>query len=462
MAAAAATLTAVASGTCYAWVAQILARLLAPDSEVPMTASQSSWMVSAIDIGNFISPIPAAILVNRIGRKPCILSTGPMFLISWLLIAYIKKVETLYICRTIQGVAIGVIYTTLPVYLSEISRPNIRGMIMNMFQISVYFGIFFEYSIGPYFSFTNLTLITAIFPALFTVFFSLQPESPYYLIMKGNDKEAAKSLAWLRRKQIHEVRSELDEIANSVKKEMEDKVSCTTLIARQEDRRALALTLLVGGTGVLSGITSVWSYATDLFSRVSPTFISPHGLTITTGFVMFLASCCGSGFIDMSGRRPILLVSTVGCGVSMLSVSIYCFLNDKTDIDVSSFNFLAPLSTILYCAFFTFGLDPVITAYRSELFPSNTRSYASCICALVNTSAAFFTMKCYQPFTDTFGVYFNYLLYSLFSLVGATIMYFAAVETKGKSLSEVQARLRELSKSKKTRTHNVNISCECE
>lgn len=406
-------------------------------------------MVSAIDIGNVISPIPAGILVNRIGRKPCLLSTGPLFLTSWLLIASVNTAEILYVSRTIQGVAIGIIFTTLPVYLSEISSPKIRGKIMNMFQIAAYFGIFIEYCIGPYFSYTNLTLITAIFPALFTVLFSLQPESPYFLVMMGKEKEAAQSLALLRSKQVHDVRDEMEEIINSVKKEMENEVSWKSLIARPEDRRALVLALLVGGVGVLSGITAILSYATDLFSRVSPTFLSPHALTISMGFVMFLSSCCSSGFIDMAGRRPILLISTLGCAFSTLSISVYCFLNDKADFDVSTFSIAAPLSAIMYCAFFTFGLDPVTAAYTSELFPSNTRGTAASFCSLVNPVWSFLTMKCYQTLTDTFGVYFNYLLYSLFSLLGATVMYFAAIETKGKSLAEVQTCLRELTRNNK-------------
>lgn len=77
--------------------------------------------------------------------------------------------------------------------------------------------------------------------------------------------KAAKSLAWLRRKQLNEVKVELQEIITSVSKEMKDKDSWKALIASSEDRRALALVLVAGAVGVLSGITSILSYATDLF-----------------------------------------------------------------------------------------------------------------------------------------------------------------------------------------------------
>ena len=217
-------------GTCFAWVAQQLVHLLGPDSEVPMTPSQSSWMIALIDIGNIITPLPTAYLVNKIGRRICLLSTGPMFLISWLLVLYVRNVEVLCVARIIQGMGIGVVFTSLPVYLSEISSPEIRGIVCTVFQNSLFFGMLFEYCIGSYFSYVNLTLITAIIPALFTILFYFQPETPYYLLMKGRREEAAKSLALLRGKRPDEVKEELEEIAVSVEQQMANRTSWNCLL----------------------------------------------------------------------------------------------------------------------------------------------------------------------------------------------------------------------------------------
>jgi MFS family permease len=68
-----------------------------------MTGDESSWVVSLIELGDLLSTLPAGLLVNRTGRKPLLLSTGPMFIFSWLLVLSTRSVEVLYIVRLIQG-----------------------------------------------------------------------------------------------------------------------------------------------------------------------------------------------------------------------------------------------------------------------------------------------------------------------------------------------------------------------
>lgn len=451
-----AVLTVIASGTCFGWVTPILVRLLGPDSEVPMTTAQSSWVVSVIEVGNVFSPIPAGILVDKIGRKLCILSTGPLYLSSWLITLYVRRVLALYTARIIQGFALGIVYTAVPLYLGEISSPKIRGIITNMFQNAFYFGVLFEYCVGPYLSYTNLTRITAAIPVLFIILFSFQPESPYFLVMKGKEKEAADSLAWLRGKSTDEVEEELADIITSVKREMGDKASWKDILSRPEDRRALLMVQVVGGVKILSGVAPVLSYSTHLFSQTSKTFLPPEILTIIMGTVMFVSSFFTSLVIDLSGRRPIVLISTLGCSCSMLSISLYYFLDEKTDVDVSSYSFVGPLSAVLYCTFLAFGLDPVSVTYRAELFPANTRSFAASICSLNFTIGSFFTLKFYQVVSDGMGNYFNYLMFSIFSFVGAVWIYFIAIETKGKSLSEVQTYLSEITRKNKKKRSQIN------
>lgn len=90
------------SGSAFSWVTQILVGLTGPDSEVPMSRGQSSWVVSLIEVGNVFTPIPAGLLVDSWGRKPCLAVTGPLYILSWLLVLSTRSVAVLYAVRFMQ------------------------------------------------------------------------------------------------------------------------------------------------------------------------------------------------------------------------------------------------------------------------------------------------------------------------------------------------------------------------
>lgn len=71
-----ACIAAFTTGMTFAWSAPVLETLLSKDSPIPMTPDEGSWMVAIIELGNYLSPIPAGYLVNRIGRKWSLLLTG--------------------------------------------------------------------------------------------------------------------------------------------------------------------------------------------------------------------------------------------------------------------------------------------------------------------------------------------------------------------------------------------------
>nr|XP_024217981.1 uncharacterized protein LOC106691468 [Halyomorpha halys] len=145
------------SGASFTWVTPLLKQLQSPQSEVPMTADQSSWVVSLIEIGNLFTPIPAGILVDKWGRKPCLLFAAPLYVLSWLLVQFVRTVPSLYFMRIVQGMAMSVQYTILPMYIAEISGPSRRGALSSVFQGMWYLGVLYQYVIGAFFGYTGLT-----------------------------------------------------------------------------------------------------------------------------------------------------------------------------------------------------------------------------------------------------------------------------------------------------------------
>lgn len=91
----------------------------------------------------------------------------------------------------------GGTFALIPVYISEISNSDIRGTLNSLFLLSVNFGTLLIFIIGSYLSYDFVSKINIIPPVLFTIVFLLFPETPYYLLKCGRNKEAEKSLKFL-------------------------------------------------------------------------------------------------------------------------------------------------------------------------------------------------------------------------------------------------------------------------
>lgn len=71
-----ASLAAFATGQTYAWSSPILEYLVSPQSPIPMTRDQSSWVVSCMEFGCWVTPVFAGMLADTVGRKLTLLMTG--------------------------------------------------------------------------------------------------------------------------------------------------------------------------------------------------------------------------------------------------------------------------------------------------------------------------------------------------------------------------------------------------
>ena len=80
-------------------------------------------------------------LADRIGRRAVILVTGVLFCVGSVLSALAPSAGWLVLSRLIIGVAIGIASFVAPMYLSEISPPRTRGLIVALNQLAITLGI---------------------------------------------------------------------------------------------------------------------------------------------------------------------------------------------------------------------------------------------------------------------------------------------------------------------------------
>ena len=79
---------------------------------------------------------------DRFGRKPVLILAAANFIVSSLGIALVDRFTPFYLWRILGGVSIGLASTASPMYISEISPANRRGLLVAVNQLTIVLGIF--------------------------------------------------------------------------------------------------------------------------------------------------------------------------------------------------------------------------------------------------------------------------------------------------------------------------------
>ena len=161
----------------------------------------------------------SGIFSNNIGRKNSLILSALLFTVS----AYgsglpgflPQSVSLLVIFRIIGGLGIGIASMNAPIYIAELSPPNIRGQMVTYYQMAIVIGFFVvflaTYAIGQggeevY----NLNegwrwmFWSELIPCfLFLGLLLLVPKSPRWLMLKGRDGEALDILNKIHLSLIH-------------------------------------------------------------------------------------------------------------------------------------------------------------------------------------------------------------------------------------------------------------------
>ena len=83
-------------------------------------------------------------------------------------------------------------------YTVETVEPGLRGALASLQQLLASFGVFFSGLVGKFVSWQLLSGLCIIAPALMAIGLVFMPRSPVFLLSKGKEEEAKKSLRFLR------------------------------------------------------------------------------------------------------------------------------------------------------------------------------------------------------------------------------------------------------------------------
>lgn len=112
--------------------------------EFPTLASSPTlqgWMVSVLTLGAMFGAFINGPISDRFSRRWSILYANIIFLIGSVLQCAAQSVAMIFVARFIAGLAVGMLSMVVPLYLSELAPPNIRGSLVALQQLAITIGI---------------------------------------------------------------------------------------------------------------------------------------------------------------------------------------------------------------------------------------------------------------------------------------------------------------------------------
>ncbi|KAI1404212.1 hexose transporter [Hypoxylon fuscum] len=433
-----------------------------------VSPSQSSAIVSILSAGTFFGSLGSPFLADNIGRRLSLIVSTVVFIVGVIFQTAATALPLFLAGRFFAGFGVGLVSALIPLYQSETAPRWIRGAIVGAYQFAITIGLLLaavvDYATKDRQDTGSYRIPIAVQFAWAIILIGgmlILPETPRYLIKKGQHDRAAQALSQLRRiPATHPaIEAELREIQANHDYEMSigsaGYLDCFRgpMLKRQLTGMALQ------GLQQLTGINFIFYYGTQYFknSGIQDSFT----IQVITSCINVVSTLPGLYAVDKLGRRPLLLWGAVGMAVSQFLVAMLGTLTTGQDVagNIIVYNVAAQKAGIaficLYIFFFASTWGPLAWVVTGEIFPLKHRakglSMTTATNWLLNWAIAYAT-----PYLVNYGEGYANLQSKIFFIWFAccflciSFVYFFIYETKGWSLEEVDELYSEVSSARKS------------
>jgi SP family sugar:H+ symporter-like MFS transporter len=284
-------------------------------------------------------------------------------------------------------------------------------------------------------------LMQAVPAVVFLVALFFIPESPRYLVSRGRGAEATKVLTSLFGPD--EAARKVGDIEASFSKD--HRPSFRDVAAPGTVFRPIVWAgIMLATFQQFVGINIIFYYGETLWKLAGVSEEVALERNIISGVVSIAAVFVALAVIDKIGRKPLLLIGSVGMAAT-LGAMTWAFNNGGLDAEGNllldpSTGMVALIAANLYVIFFNMSWGPVMWVMLGEMFPNQMRGSALAVAGLAQWGANYAVVQSFPMMSDPdgLGLAGTYLVYTVSAVISIFLVKKFINETKGKELEEME------------------------
>lgn len=418
--------------------------------QIAQNPSLQGWAMSSALVGCIIGTVISGLLAGRLGRKKLLILASLLFLVSALGTGASNYFSTFITFRILGGIGIGLASNQSPVYIAEVAPSRLRGRFVSLNQLTIVIGILLAQIINwiiaePVPDDASGSFIlnswngqngwrymfwAEVGPAgLFFLLMWFVPESPRWLTKNGQSNKAGTVLgkvggADYSRKTLQEIESSLLSESTQIK---------TASIFSKSVLPIVLIGVVFALFQQWCGINVIFLYAEEVFSAAGYSVSDMLFNVIITGSVNLIFTLIALSLVDKIGRKKLMLTGAGGLAI------LYTVVGTLYHAGSTGLPLLIFVVAAIAC--YAMTLAPVTWVVLSEIFPNKVRGAAMAVATFAlwtgNALLAYF----FPIINGKVGASGSFWIFALICVAGFFYIKTRLIETKGKSLEEIEKAL---------------------
>eukprot|EP00730_Choanoeca_flexa_P000045 TRINITY_DN10018_c0_g1_i2.p1 TRINITY_DN10018_c0_g1~~TRINITY_DN10018_c0_g1_i2.p1 ORF type:complete len:503 (+),score=88.79 TRINITY_DN10018_c0_g1_i2:75-1583(+) len=424
-----------------------------PDYSSALESSfNQGFMISAFVIGAMFGSSLAGMGQERAGRKWTIILAASVYMFGVGISIASHSYAVLFIGRLVTGFSVGLLCTTVPLYIAELSPKAVRGTLVTSNQLFICVGILLGFVVDNGFKCKqNLDFCTShqlahwkwmllsalpIAIVLQLGFILFAPMTPRFLVKQGREREAQRVLMMFNHPR--QATQELSEVIAA----NEQPVATWKDVLQPNVLYGIYIGAMLSAIQQFSGVNAVNFYAQTVITDAGFSKSKAFFFSIFIGVIKVFFVGMAMLFIDRAGRRILMMIGITGMSISTLILASMFQIREEHGDLTSQQGWIALIALFCFMGFYEISLGPAVWLYLSEIFPLNVKGKALSVSGVLNWV---FTLAVSQSFPIMMKAWYAGGVFFLFGgLCVVSGMWIVAYlpETKGKSLEEIEVEFR--------------------
>lgn len=410
------------------------------------------FAVASALVGAAVGAFAGGSIADRIGRIAVMKIAAVLFFISAVGSGIAPEIYSLIIFRIIGGVGMGIGSVIAPAYIAEIAPAHIRGRLGSLQQLAIVIGIFLSQLVNKIFAdaaggsgadfwfgmsaWRWMLLIEAVPALAYFIGTYLIPESPRFLVSTHRIPEARRVLTLILGKKNLEI--SFNRIQESLARETKPSIA--------DIRGAVAGLKPIVWVGIalaifqqFVGINVVFYYSNTLWQSVGFSESESFVFSLISATINVTVTILAILLVDKVGRKPLLLVGSIGMAVTLATMAVIFAMAPVTDAGPVLQGAAGPIALVaanLFVVFFGVSWGPVMWVMLGEMFPNQFRGAALAVAGFAQWFANFLVTQTFPPLA-AYSLGLAYGLYAAFAAISFLLVAKFVPETKGRELEDM-------------------------